>query len=128
MSSFLSLGRIRACQIAASKYFWGTVGTAERETSWRQVLERVVGTITGWANDAGYFEGDCGDRFAADLWDVLVRQEAAFNSPVYFNLGVRIGRNRCLRASSCRWGIRCWRSSIGSRPRGWCSAAGQELA
>lgn len=88
----------QACQIAASKYFWGTVGTAERETSWRQVLARVVGTITGWANEAGYFEGDRGDRFAADLREVLVRQEAAFNSPVYFNLGCE---DRAQQVSAC---------------------------
>lgn len=88
----------QACQIAASKYFCGAVGTAERETSWRQVLERVVGTITGWANEAGYFEGGRGDRFAADLWEVLVRQKAAFNSPVYFNLGCE---DRAQQVSAC---------------------------
>lgn len=88
----------QAAQIAASKYFWGTVGTSERETSWRQVLGRVVGTITEWANEGGYFEGDQADRFATDLWEVLVRQEAAFNSPVYFNLGCP---DRAQQVSAC---------------------------
>lgn len=88
----------QAAQIAASKYFWGTVGTAERETSWRQVLDRVVGTITGWANYAGYFEGVQADRFAADLRAILTRQEAAFNSPVWFNLGCP---DRAQQVSAC---------------------------
>ena len=90
----------QAAQIAASKYFWGTVGTAERETSWRQVLDRVVGTITGWAAEGGYFEGvyPDADGFDADLRAILVRQEAAFNSPVWFNLGCP---DRAQQVSAC---------------------------
>ena len=88
----------QAAQIAASKYFWGTVGTAERETSWQQVLDRVVGTITGWALGGGYFEGVQADRFAADLRAILTRQEAAFNSPVWFNLGCP---DRAQQVSAC---------------------------
>ena len=89
----------QAAQIAASKYFWGTVGTDERETSWRQVLDRVVGTITGWADEGGYFEGGlAADDFDAALRSILVRQEAAFNSPVYFNLGCD---DRAQQVSAC---------------------------
>ena len=88
----------QAAQIAASKYFWGTVGTAERETSWQQVLDRVVGTISGWALGGGYFEGGQADRFAADLRAILTRQEAAFNSPVWFNLGCP---DRAQQVSAC---------------------------
>ena len=98
----------QAAQIAASKYFWGQLGTSERETSLRQVLGRVVGTITGWAADGGYFsvsggliaEPDpaAGARFSADLWAVLEGQRAAFNSPVYFNLGCE---DRAQQVSAC---------------------------
>ena len=86
----------QAAQIAASKYFWGTPGTDERETSFRQVLSRVVGTIGGWARDGGYFaEGGYDDSpdphlesdFCGHLWNVLADQRGAFNSPVYFNVG-----------------------------------------
>ena len=90
----------QAAQIAASKYFWGTVGTDERETSLKQVLDRVVGTISDWAVDGGYFEGGpaAAEGFGADLRSILVRQEAAFNSPVYFNLGCP---DRAQQVSAC---------------------------
>ena len=86
----------QAAQIAASKYFWGAPGTDERETSLRQVLSRVVGTIGRWARDGGYFaEGGYDNSpdphlesdFCGHLWNVLADQRAAFNSPVYFNVG-----------------------------------------
>ncbi|MDE0437692.1 MAG: vitamin B12-dependent ribonucleotide reductase [bacterium] len=97
----------QAAQIAASKYFWGTLGTPERETSLRQVLDRVVGTVTGWATEQGYFaDGGYDDspdphmesEFRSDLWGILVDQRAAFNSPVYFNLGTS---DRAQQVSAC---------------------------
>ena len=64
----------------------------------RQVLDRVVGTITEWATAAGYFEGGSQHHFSDDLREILVRQEAAFNSPVYFNLGCP---DRAQQVSAC---------------------------
>ena len=64
----------QAAQIAASKYFWGTPGTDERETSFRQVLSRVVGTIGGWARDGGYFaEGGYDNSPRPQLGESLLR-------------------------------------------------------
>jgi ribonucleoside-diphosphate reductase alpha chain len=78
-----------ARNIVAQKYFRGTLGTAEREWSLTQVVGRIVGTISQWGRDGGYF-GDAAeaDAFAAELAYILVTQRAAFNSPVWFNIGV----------------------------------------
>ena len=78
-----------ATNIVAQKYFRGQLGTPARETSLRQVIDRVAGTITTWGDDAGYFDDD-GERdaFAAELRHLLVHQKMAFNSPVWFNIGV----------------------------------------
>jgi ribonucleoside-diphosphate reductase alpha chain len=78
-----------ATNIVAQKYFRGTLGTPERESSVRQLIGRVVDTITGWGRDGGYFASDDDARvFAEELTHLLVHQKAAFNSPVWFNLGV----------------------------------------
>ena len=78
-----------ATNIAAQKYFRGTLGTAERERSLRQVVGRIVDTITAWGNRDGYFD-DAAERegFRAELIHLLITQKAAFNSPVWFNIGV----------------------------------------
>src|ERR687888_2748 len=78
-----------ATNVVASNYFRGTPGTPERETSVRKLVARVVDTITAWGIQGGYFAAD-EDRaaFHAELTHLLLRQKAAFNSPVWFNVGV----------------------------------------
>jgi len=78
-----------ATNVVASKYFRGTPGTPERETSVRKLVARVVDTIARWGQDGGYFATET-DRltFHAELTHLLLRQKAAFNSPVWFNVGV----------------------------------------
>jgi len=78
-----------ATNILAQKYFRGTPGTAEREWSLRQVADRVVDTITAWGVKDGYFVDDEeAETFRAELKHLVVHQKAAFNSPVWFNIGV----------------------------------------
>src|SRR3989344_2695658 len=78
-----------ATDIVASKYFRGKLGSPEREHSVRQMIDRVAKTIGEWGMKDGYFDiiGDC-DNFTKDLTYLLVSQQAAFNSPVWFNVGV----------------------------------------
>ena len=78
-----------ATNVVASKYFRGKLGTPARETSVRQMIDRVVDTIARAGMDAGYF-GTLADAdvFADELRWLLVNQHAAFNSPVWFNIGV----------------------------------------
>src|SRR3954470_10752382 len=76
--------------IVAQKYFRGTLGTDERETSLRQVIDRVADTITSWGVKDGYFTDEAeGAAFRNELKAILVTQRAAFNSPVWFNIGVK---------------------------------------
>jgi ribonucleoside-diphosphate reductase alpha chain len=78
-----------ATNIVAQKYFRGTLGKPEREWSLRQVIDRVADTITRWGVEGGYFVDDAeADTFNAELKHLLVTQKAAFNSPVWFNIGV----------------------------------------
>ena len=78
-----------ATNIVAQKYFRGTLGTAERETSLRQVIDRIADTITAWGVRDGYFVDDHeGATFRNELKYLLLTQRAAFNSPVWFNIGV----------------------------------------
>jgi ribonucleoside-diphosphate reductase alpha chain len=77
-----------ATNIVAQKYFRGPLGTPQRESSVRQMIGRVVDTITGWGKKDGYFASDKdGQVFAEELTHLLVTQKAAFNSPVWFNVG-----------------------------------------
>src|SRR5262245_46960339 len=78
----------QATNIVVSKYFRGQIGTAERESSVKELIGRVVNTITDWARKDGYFasENDLAS-FSAELKHILVYQKAAFNSPVWFNCG-----------------------------------------
>ena len=78
-----------ATNIVAQKYFRGTLGTPERESSLRQVIDRVADTITDWGHRDGYFVDDGeAEAFRDELKYLLVHQRAAFNSPVWFNIGV----------------------------------------
>ncbi|MGA0971488.1 MAG: vitamin B12-dependent ribonucleotide reductase [Ilumatobacteraceae bacterium] len=90
---------VNATNIVAQKYFRGTVGTPERESSLRQVIDRVANTITLWGREGGYFADDDEARtFLDELKYILVTQRAAFNSPVWFNIGVPGVRQQ---ASAC---------------------------
>jgi ribonucleoside-diphosphate reductase alpha chain len=78
-----------ATNVVSSKYFRGTPGTPEREKSVRQLVRRVVDTVTGWGKEGGYFASDAdAQAFEAELSHLLLRQKASFNSPVWFNVGV----------------------------------------
>ena len=78
-----------ATNIVAQKYFRGTLGTPERESSLRQVVDRVVDTITRWGIEGAYFADESeATAFSDELKYILVTQRAAFNSPVWFNIGV----------------------------------------
>ncbi len=81
---------LNATNILAQKYFRGTVGTPEREWSLRQVADRVVDTITNWGRKGGYFADDAeAEVFNVELKHLIITQKAAFNSPVWFNIGVK---------------------------------------
>src|SRR5204862_1174925 len=76
--------------IVAQKYFRGTLGTEEREWSLRQVIDRVADTITTWGVKDGYFTDEReAEAFRDELKFILVHQRASFNSPVWFNIGVK---------------------------------------
>ncbi len=80
---------VTAGNIVAQKYFRGTLGTPARENSLRQVVGRVVGRITKWGGEQGYFaEPEEARVFADELTWLLLNQRASFNSPVWFNIGV----------------------------------------
>jgi ribonucleotide reductase alpha subunit len=81
---------VNATNILAQKYFRGTLGHPEREWSLKQVADRVADTITGWGRQGGYFvDEDEARAFSDELKYLIVHQKAAFNSPVWFNIGVR---------------------------------------
>ena len=81
---------LNATNIVAQKYFRGTPGTVEREQSLKQVIDRVADTITTWGVEGGYFVDQAeADNFSDELKYILVTQRAAFNSPVWFNIGVK---------------------------------------
>ncbi len=81
---------LNATNIVAQKYFRGTPGTPERESSLRQVIDRVADTIATWGIEGGYFvDNEEAEAFRDELKFILVTQRAAFNSPVWFNIGVK---------------------------------------
>ena len=81
---------VNATNILAQKYFRGTLGTEEREWSLRQVADRVADTLTAWGVKDGYFVDDEeAQTFNHELKYLIVHQKAAFNSPVWFNIGVQ---------------------------------------
>jgi ribonucleoside-diphosphate reductase alpha chain len=79
-----------ATNIVASKYFHGKPNTANRETSVRRLIGRVADTIVRWGEQGGYFASpQSRDAFRDELTHLLVEQKMAFNSPVWFNVGVQ---------------------------------------
>ncbi len=79
---------MNATNILAQKYFRGVLGSSEREHSLREVTERIVNTITAWGRKDGYFDESEAEAFADELRHIILHQYAAFNSPVWFNIGV----------------------------------------
>ncbi|HET6898317.1 MAG TPA: vitamin B12-dependent ribonucleotide reductase, partial [Vicinamibacteria bacterium] len=78
-----------ATNIVASKYFRGQMGSPDRESSVRGLISRVVDTITAWAEKQAYFATpEDLENFSDELTHLLVQQKAAFNSPVWFNVGI----------------------------------------
>ena len=90
---------LNAINIVAQKYFTGTPGTKTRESSLRHLIDRVVDTVARQGLQEGYFESsDEVEDFTQELKYVLATQRAAFNSPVWFNIGVP---SRAQQASAC---------------------------
>lgn len=90
---------MNALNIVAQKYFTGTPGTEGRETSLRHLIDRVVDTIVRQGQQEGYFDDETDtETFREELKYVLATQRAAFNSPVWFNIGVP---ERSQQASAC---------------------------
>ncbi len=84
-----------ATNIVVSKYFHGVMGTEQRERSVKQLIRRVADTIYEWGNDMGYFATDeDAEIFHNELLHLLVHQKMAFNSPVWFNVGIE-ARPQC---------------------------------
>jgi ribonucleoside-diphosphate reductase alpha chain len=90
---------LNAINIVAQKYFTGTPGTKERESSLRDLIDRVVDTVTRQGQQEGYFSSEVeAEDFREELKYVLATQRAAFNSPVWFNIGAP---ERSQQASAC---------------------------
>ena len=79
---------VLATKVVVSKYFYGEQGTSERETSVRQLIHRVCRTIADWGIKDGYFSKADGEVFADELTWLCLNQYGAFNSPVWFNVGL----------------------------------------
>ncbi|MGB9602370.1 MAG: vitamin B12-dependent ribonucleotide reductase, partial [Limisphaerales bacterium] len=79
---------ILATKVVVSKYFYGEIGTAEREYSVRQLIHRVCRTIADWGIADGYFDKENGEIFYNELVWLCLNQYGAFNSPVWFNVGL----------------------------------------
>ncbi len=78
-----------ATNVVASKYFYGEMNTSERETSVRQLVNRVTRTISDWGKEDGYFATDeDADRFYDELTTLCLNQYGSFNSRVWFNVGL----------------------------------------
>jgi ribonucleoside-diphosphate reductase alpha chain len=93
-----------ATNIVASKYFHGKLGTPERESSVRQLVSRVADTIAQWGIEDGYFrDQEDGQTFRDELAHLLVRQKAAFNSPVWFNCGLWHKYHRSSKGTGWYW-------------------------
>lgn len=85
---FPTFWSINATQIVTSKYFHGQLNTPQRETSLKQLIDRVVKTIANWGRNGGYFsDQEESEIFEAELTAILLFQHASFNSPVWFNCG-----------------------------------------
>src|SRR5690349_12750030 len=77
-----------ATKVVVSKYFYGEQGTSERETSVRQLIQRITRTIADWGIKDGYFSKADGEIFYEELTWLCLNQYGAFNSPVWFNVGL----------------------------------------
>ena len=144
-----------ATNIVVSKYFYGKIGSPERETSVRQLIGRVVDTIADWGVLQRYFRTvQDAANFRDDLAHLMLTQKACFNSPVWFNVGVKEaarlrlvlrrgsrwaqgrqeagiranGGRSARRASSIRWAIRSNRFWIWPRPKACCSSGARARA
>jgi ribonucleoside-diphosphate reductase alpha chain len=91
-----------ATNVICSKYFYGEVGTPEREYSVRQLVHRVARTIADWGLEDGYFASPAdGERFYRELAWLCLHQHGAFNSPVWFNVGLY--HQYGVTGSKCNW-------------------------
>jgi len=91
-----------ATNVVASKYFYGELGTPERERSVRQLIHRVCRTIADWGMRDGYFATDAdAERFYRELVWLCLHQHAAFNSPVWFNVGLY--HQYGVKGAMCNW-------------------------
>jgi ribonucleoside-diphosphate reductase alpha chain len=88
-----------ATKVVVSKYFYGEQNTSERETSVRQLIHRITRTIADWGVKDGYFSKADGEVFYDELTWLCLNQYGAFNSPVWFNVGLHheygVGKNSC---------------------------------
>ena len=93
-----------ATNVVVSKYFYGEIHTPEREHSVKQLIHRVARTISDWGVADGYFKtAEDGENFYRDLAWLCVHQHGAFNSPVWFNVGLY--HQYGVQGSKCNW---CW--------------------
>ncbi len=91
-----------ATNIVAQKYFRGQLSSPERERSVKQMIGRVAGTVAEWGRERGYFASeDDAATFEAELSHILLHQMAAFNSPVWFNVGWHPQGDPKCQASAC---------------------------
>jgi ribonucleoside-diphosphate reductase alpha chain len=91
-----------ATNVVANKYFYGEVGSGEREKGVRQLIHRVCRTIADWGVEDGYFASKAdGERFYRELVWLCLHQHAAFNSPVWFNVG--LFHQYGIKGAMCNW-------------------------
>jgi ribonucleoside-diphosphate reductase alpha chain len=91
-----------ATNVVANKYFYGALGTPEREVSVRQLVHRVCRTIADWGIKDGYFaSADDGERLYRELSWLCLHQHASFNSPVWFNVG--LFHQYGVKGATCSW-------------------------
>ena len=94
---------VLATKVVVSKYFYGEQGTSERETSVRQLVHRISRTIADWGVKDGYFRKADAEVFCDELTWLCVNQYGAFNSPVWFNVGLYHQYNVGNRSSRGNW-------------------------
>ena len=93
-----------ATNVVVSKYFYGEIDTDERETSIRQIIHRVTRTIADWGHEDGYFASKAdSENFYRELTWLCLHQHGAFNSPVWFNVG--LFHQYEVSGAKCNW---CW--------------------
>ena len=91
-----------ATNVVISKYFYGENGTSERESSVRQLIHRVTRTIADWGTEDGYFvSAEEGEKFYRELTWLCLHQHGAFNSPVWFNVG--LFHQYGVQGDQCNW-------------------------